>query len=100
MIKLIKLSAVAFALSLTLSCGHAHSHTHSDDHDHSHKTEAGETKAPQGKEYTSRYICPMHCEGSGSDEPGQCPACGMDYVLNKDYRDEHDGHDHNGHDHE
>ena len=36
----------------------------------------------QGKEYTSAYICPMHCEGSGSNEPGKCPVCGMDYVKN------------------
>jgi len=34
----------------------------------------------QGKEYTSAYVCPMHCEGSGSDSAGQCPVCGMDYV--------------------
>lgn len=44
--------------------------------------------APQtdqsGKEYTSTYICPMHCEGSGSAETGECPVCGMDYVKNKD----------------
>ena len=38
----------------------------------------------QGPEYTSAYICPMHCEGSGSDEPGKCPVCGMDYVKNED----------------
>lgn len=36
-----------------------------------------------GPEYTSAYICPMHCEGSGSAEPGKCPTCGMDYVQNK-----------------
>lgn len=47
-----------------------------------------------GPEYTSAYICPMHCKGSGSDKPGICPACGMDYVLN-----DKDGHDHEGHDH-
>lgn len=35
-----------------------------------------------GKEYTSAYICPMHCEGSGSDTAGTCPTCGMDYVKN------------------
>ena len=38
----------------------------------------------QGKEYTSAYVCPMHCEGSGSEEAGICPVCGMDYVLNED----------------
>lgn len=41
---------------------------------------AQETK--QTKEYTSEYICPMHCEGSGSDSAGLCPTCGMDYVIN------------------
>jgi hypothetical protein len=35
-----------------------------------------------GKEYTSAYICPMHCDGSGSDTAGTCPTCGMDYVKN------------------
>ncbi len=39
----------------------------------------------QGKEYTSAYICPMHCDGSGSDEAGTCPVCGMDYEKNKDH---------------
>ena len=54
------------------------------------------------KEYTSKYICPMHCEGSGSDEPGTCPVCKMDYELNENYKahdhsdhDDHEGHDHN-----
>ncbi|MCO4820053.1 MAG: hypothetical protein KC517_10565 [Bacteroidetes bacterium] len=37
-----------------------------------------------GIAYTSTYVCPMHCEGSGSDKAGQCPVCGMDYVLNKE----------------
>jgi hypothetical protein len=41
-------------------------------------------KDGQGPEYTSAYICPMHCEGSGSSEPGTCPVCGMDYVKNPD----------------
>jgi hypothetical protein len=33
-----------------------------------------------GKEYASAYVCPMHCEGSGSDTAGTCPTCGRDYV--------------------
>jgi hypothetical protein len=45
-------------------------------------TQAGKDR--QGPEYTSAYICPMHCEGSGSSEPGTCPVCGMDYVQNPD----------------
>lgn len=51
----------------------------------------------QGKEYTSAYICPMHCEGSGSDKPGNCPVCGMDYVKNENHKA--DGHQHDGHSH-
>jgi len=40
----------------------------------------------QGKEYTAAYICPMHCEGSGSETAGTCPVCGMDYEANKDHK--------------
>lgn len=49
-------------------------------HDMDHK----EMDAKQGKEYTSTYVCPMHCEGSGSETEGKCPVCGMAYVLNED----------------
>lgn len=38
-----------------------------------------------GMEYTSAFICPMHCAGSGADAAGTCPVCGMDYVPNKNY---------------
>lgn len=66
--------------------------------------------APQGEldgpEYTSAYICPMNCEGSGSAEMGTCPVCKMDYVANEGTAvpatDPHEGHDHDaheGHDH-
>jgi len=41
-----------------------------------------------GKEYTSKYICPMHCKGSGSDKSGTCPECGMEYIENLDYKNE------------
>lgn len=60
----------------------------------------------KGKEYTSAFICPMHCDGSGSSEAGNCPACKMAYVENKDAKkadayDHHDhDHDHHGHDHD
>lgn len=50
-------------------------------HDHSQDGTSSE-KDKSGPEYTSKYVCPMHCEGSGSEEPGKCPVCGMDYVLN------------------
>lgn len=49
------------------------------------KTEKKDEK--DKKEYTSAYVCPMHCEGSGSDKEGTCPKCEMDYVKNKDYKE-------------
>ncbi len=62
-----------FALGLSVtSCGNKSSD--------SSQTEQADQ---QGKEYTSAYICPMHCEGSGSDQPGTCPVCNMDYVKNE-----------------
>lgn len=53
---------------------------------------AAETPHGEGKEFTSAYVCPMHCEGSGSDAEGECPVCGMTYVA-------HDEHTENGHMH-
>lgn len=50
------------------------------------------TEQAEKKEYASAYVCPMHCEGSGSDKEGECPKCGMDYVKNED-------HNSNGHKH-
>ncbi|MCB0706819.1 MAG: hypothetical protein KDC34_15995 [Saprospiraceae bacterium] len=49
-----------------------------------------------GPEYTSAYVCPMHCAGSGSETAGTCPSCGMDYVMNEMHEagDGHEGHDH------
>lgn len=55
-------------------------------------TEQIETNENKGKEYTSAYVCPMHCEGSGSDTEGTCPTCGMDYVANEEHIK--DGHIH------
>ena len=60
-----------------------------------------------GKEYKSSYICPMSCKGSGSDQPGICPACKMNYVAsaykhinnNSSHNHDHSGHDHSGHNH-
>ena len=56
------------------------------------------------KEYTSAYTCPMKCVGSGSDKPGKCPACKMDYTANETKavtpahnHDAHHGHDHGSH---
>ena len=48
-------------------------------------TANNEDKTEQtGAEYTSAYVCPMHCKGSGSDTTGLCPVCGMDLVENSD----------------
>lgn len=60
--------------------GHDHS-----GHDHSADDNQAAKDDKSGPEYTSAYICPMHCKGSGSDKPGTCPVCGMDYVKNEDY---------------
>ncbi len=67
--------------------------------------EAGATEADKsGPEYTSKYVCPMHCKGSGSAEAGKCPVCGMEYVMNESYKEaageEAAGdHDHGDHQH-
>ncbi|MBI1228200.1 MAG: hypothetical protein GC192_23400 [Bacteroidetes bacterium] len=64
--------------SLSLAaCGGDHQHNQSEN---------------TGKEYTSAYVCPMHCEGSGSDQPGKCPVCEMDYVKLEEHVK--DGHKH------
>jgi rubrerythrin len=73
--EILKILALALVFSV-VSCGE--NTTASDQ-----KSEENTEQAEQGKEYTSKYICPMHCEGSGSEEPGKCPVCGMDYVLNE-----------------
>jgi len=72
-------------------------HDHADHPDHTGEDYNSESAAGaahgQGAAFTSAYVCPMHCEGSGSSEPGTCPACGMDYVAQADHVG--DGHDHN-----
>ena len=64
----------------------------SSDHQQKHgNTTSSEAKAHgASKEYTSAYICPMHCDGSG--QAGTCPACGMDYVTQAEHVK--DGHGH------
>ncbi|MDX1476437.1 MAG: heavy metal-binding domain-containing protein [Saprospiraceae bacterium] len=94
--KLLKnLSMLALLLAAGMwiaSCGQSESHdshSHEDGTEHSH--DASEAHG-EGAAFTSAYVCPMHCEGSGSDEPGTCPACGMDYVAHADHVK--DGHKH------
>ncbi len=56
------------------------------------ETETETNAENQGKEYTSAYVCPMHCEDSGSDKEGTCGTCGMTLVKNEDHKS--DGHTH------
>jgi len=51
-----------------------------------------ESTEKQGKEYTAAYVCPMHCDGSGSDTEGTCDTCGMTLVENEDHKA--NGHKH------
>jgi uncharacterized paraquat-inducible protein A len=51
------------------------------------------TKVDQGTEYTSAYVCPMHCKDSGSDKEGTCDSCGMTLIKNEE-------HTANGHNHQ
>ncbi|MBK7339375.1 MAG: hypothetical protein IPJ64_05005 [Saprospiraceae bacterium] len=39
-----------------------------------------------GPEYLSAFICPMHCKGSGSDHPGECPVCHMPLEKNENFK--------------
>ena len=64
---------------------------------HAMQSELSDSMLKDGPEYTSKYVCPMHCKGSGSDSEGKCPVCGMTYVLNENYNEavEHDdNHNH------
>lgn len=77
--------------------GHDHSgHDHSGhDHGSNDGLDAATTAAShagKGVAYESAYVCPMHCEGSGSDKAGKCPACKMDYVALAEHTN--DGHSH------
>ena len=84
-------------LVLLFSCGNASkkeaktAETSAMDHSEHPMTQA---EANLGPEFTSKYVCPMHCDSSGSHEEGKCPVCGMTYVLNEDYKEEesHDNH--------
>jgi len=84
------LASVTLVFFLTISftsCGDAATST-----DGAVEKTTTETPHGAGQEYTSAYVCPMHCEGSGSDQAGECPVCGMAYVTQ-------DAHTENGHEH-
>ena len=91
--KLSLLVCTLFLLCTVTSCKHEHgpdTHTHN----------ADGTIDKSGPEWTSDYVCPMHCKGSGSNAEGTCPVCKMKLVKNKDKAVDHSGHDHSGHDHD
>jgi hypothetical protein len=80
-----------FAMSLLVAaCGGSSNSSSNTD---AESMEAVDKNEP---EYTSAYVCPMHCKGSGSAEAGKCPVCKMDYVVNEDHHnhDDHEGHNH------
>jgi len=37
-------------------------------------------------DFTAKYVCPMHCQGSGSNEAGNCKVCGMELIENLDFK--------------
>lgn len=77
-LSLFTIAALSFA-----ACGGDH---------HQHGDGADAKTHGEGKEFTSAYVCPMHCQGSGSEQAGTCPACGMDYVPLAEHTK--DGHNH------
>jgi hypothetical protein len=120
--QLFSMKQILFALTLLLSgatffaCGGATQETEdqatteetvqeADEQTVEEAVQVSETAEEAGPEYTSAYQCPMHCKGSGSDQPGNCPVCGMAYVAKADLEnagngqltqpESHEGHDHN-----
>lgn len=54
-----------------------------------------EKKAEAKKEVAAaKYICPMKCEGSASNKPGECPKCGMKLVAVDNKKEAHSEHNH------
>ena len=72
--KILKLFFAVNALSFVFACGN------------SVQQKSEPNDAPKNDSVATAgmaYICPMKCEGSGSDKPGKCKVCGMDLVENK-----------------
>lgn len=46
-------------------------------------------------EHSSKYICPMHCEGDKTySKPGDCPVCNMHLILAEEHTHHSSGHHH------
>ena len=87
----LKLVILFFTIAM-VSCSNG-----SDGHEgHNHEQGAVEQVVHhgEGKEYNSAYVCPMHCEGSGSDQAGNCPVCGMAYVAFEEHVKNNHEHNH------
>ncbi len=72
--------------------GHDHEGEEHGDHSHDDDGEHGAAVHGEGTAYTAAYVCPMHCEGSGSEAEGKCPVCNMDYIAQAEHAK--DGHTH------
>lgn len=87
------IAVVCIGLVARLFSACAHKHPPQQQQHQQEQTTTTEEASQQGPEYTSDYVCPMHCTGSGSDKPGTCPNCGMDYVARAELEKE-EGHEH------
>lgn len=87
MSKMIIRISMLLALSIW-ACGGADKSAAEQDKAEQDKAEQIEAQAivteptAEGKEFTAKYQCPMHCPGSGSEIYGSCPECGMHYMYN------------------
>lgn len=74
---------IALALLLSVSLLPAcNSNTTEQKADDTHTEHSAATDSTQ----QLAYVCPMRCEGSGSDQPGKCKVCDMDLVKNPDHK--------------
>lgn len=68
----------------------AHAHAHAHTHGHEHPQVHTHTVVPSG---AKAWYCPMD-PGVESDEPGDCPKCGMALERTPGFASDHDEHDH------
>ncbi len=66
--------ALLYGSIIITSCGGQNEDHDEADHEHEH----GHDRDYGDGDHTHIYTCPMKCEGSQSDQPGECPVCGME----------------------
>ena len=77
-ISTIGIALVYLAFMLSSCGGGSKEHDHGDgEHTHEHGDGEHAHEHGDGDEHKHVYTCPMKCEGSQSDKPGDCPVCGM-----------------------